>query len=687
MKSSQITPGDVITFEQETYRVEGLDGPCIRMRNIDGGAAKLILAASVLTDPSFSTVEAGDVPPSSSDSKVGRRRVSDAAVLELLDNDEQTRVKELVCHLNEVATGYPAGEPTEAVPTPRDGYGPNATMRQKMADKSAELGISEPTIWRNYRRWRELGAWGLVDQRKAKGINPLGNLDKRLVEAMRDQIAIEMEESTGTFDRFHRRLMRRLEETYGTDVVPVPSKRTVRRGYTALTLGVLAGPADTRRTRERQPKKTYGHARATRHGELVALDSTRLDVMAYDPNTDKAHPIELSIAVDVATRSILAWRCTVVGTNATDATLLLADMMTPEPMRVDWDDKVRFDAVKLPIERLMTVDERLAAAAARPIIFPETVVVDHGKIYVGEVFTAGCARLGINLQPSRKARPTDKAIVERVFRVVGEQFSGHLAGYKGRSVAHRGTHAEDAARWTLEEIEELFAEWVVAVYQRRIHSGLTLPGYPGVELSPNDAYAESLARIGWIPVPNNPNLYYELLPIQWRTINHYGVEIDGLTYDGDILGDYRRVKSPYPERNGRWPFRVDPRSPLHVYFLDLDGNWNALRWSHAPDFLQPFADITASYVKRQLRHAGLNPADQDEVARALISLQNRADAGEVTTATDRRTLLRDRARTRSALKDQQRAQTIDISEPTMRIVAEPDDDDIDFDNIQPFDTV
>ncbi|WP_328451967.1 hypothetical protein [Amycolatopsis sp. NBC_00438] len=49
------------------------------------------------------------------------------------------------------------------------------------------------------------------------------------------------------------------------------------------------------------------------------------------------------------------------------------------------------------------------------MIVPETIVVEHGRVFVPAAFTAACAKLGITLQPARKRNPTDKPHVESGF--------------------------------------------------------------------------------------------------------------------------------------------------------------------------------------------------------------------------------------------------------------------------------
>ncbi|MEU9399446.1 hypothetical protein [Streptomyces sp. SID4985] len=49
-----------------------------------------------------------------------------------------------------------------------------------------------------------------------------------------------------------------------------------------------------------------------------------------------------------------------------DASLLLAHALTPEPMRPGWSDALKMSRPVLPHRRLLSLDERLEHAAARP---------------------------------------------------------------------------------------------------------------------------------------------------------------------------------------------------------------------------------------------------------------------------------------------------------------------------------
>jgi transposase InsO family protein len=68
---------------------------------------------------------------------------------------------------------------------------------------------------------------------------------------------------------------------------------------------------------------------------------------------------------------------------------------------------------------------------AGPAVVPETIVVDHGKIYVSEHLTSVCQRTGISIQPARLRTGRDKGPVERFFRTICEDLLQALPGYKG----------------------------------------------------------------------------------------------------------------------------------------------------------------------------------------------------------------------------------------------------------------
>ena len=252
---------------------------------------------------------------------------------------------------------------------------------------------------------------------------------------------------------------------------------------------------------------------AARPGQWTQIDSTPLDVRVVLDN-GLIDRVELTWMIDIATRTIPAavLRPT---TKAVDAALLLARSLTPEPMRPGWADALRMSRSALPHQRLTGIDERLEHAAARPVIVPETIVCDHGMVYLSQTFRNACRAMGISLQPSHPGSPWEKGTVETSFcrRHAVRPVRRRL---RARSVEHRGQRAEQAAAWSMAELQDLLDEWIVAGWQNRPHDGLRDPLMPGRALTPNEQYAALVETAGYIPVPLSEQDYIELLPVTWR---------------------------------------------------------------------------------------------------------------------------------------------------------------------------
>ena len=134
----------------------------------------------------------------------------------------------------------------------------------------------------------------------------------------------------------------------------------------------------------------------------MEIDSTPLDVMVLLDNGVPGR-VQLTGLIDVATRTVPAAVIRPT-TKSVDACVLLARALTPEPMR-----RVAAEpgdgALGLPYDRLLGIDERLRHAA-RPVIVPDTIVIDHGSVFVSANFRSSCRHLGISIH--RPTWPRDR---------------------------------------------------------------------------------------------------------------------------------------------------------------------------------------------------------------------------------------------------------------------------------------
>lgn len=379
-------------------------GPRVRLSGTDGQVSELAVAALLAGDG----VEILGGP--------SRASVPSVSVLADLPQETVARALWWERHIVEVIRGVAPDAPPGTGPRPE--YDPAvASLTRREQAKAAELtaeevAVTASAISKRRRRYETGGVVAMVDHRVSRPATPFGSADPRVVAALRQAVAEAAEESTRTATYLFWRTEQILVAAHGPGVVDLPSRRSFYRLLKKVAAGRhTTGSARTRRSLDNRPEGPFSPLGAAAPGELMEIDSTPLDVLVRldDGVFDR---VELTGLVDVATRTVPAavLRPT---TKAVDASVLLARMLTPEPMRPGWADALRMSVSALPYERLLDIDARFEHAAARPVTVPDTIVIDHGKVFVSRNFQASCRFLGVSLQPCGEGTPTDKPHIER----------------------------------------------------------------------------------------------------------------------------------------------------------------------------------------------------------------------------------------------------------------------------------
>jgi transposase InsO family protein len=630
--------GARFVFDGELVEVVQLEGTRVVLRDTQGRWRTLGLAEFL--------VHAAALPLTKAEASA-RPEVALGPHLAGLTQAQRAELTERADHVREALSGYRSGSAQAARPgEPRADYDPKLPLRDRYQAKAQELGVAVRTVERWVRGYRAAGEAGLLDARKITSRG--SSVDPRWEQTCRLVVAEHVGASTPTAGALLARVDARLDDAYGPGAVPRPSQATAYRHLARLTKGTGAvnGPAKARRSIAERPKGVYGRLRAARPGENVILDTQSLDVFAMEPVTCRWVQAQLTVAQDLFTRCILGLRVTPVSTKAVDVAGVLYQTVSPMVAPEEWPAEACWPYHGVPQQLVLTeteVEEDGAAAgrlAGVPVCPPETLVVDHGKVFVSAHVIGVCARLGISIQPAIPKKPTDKPTVERFFRTLREGLIQHLPGYKGPDIYSRGAPGwvEEAAFFYLHELEDVIREWVALVHHRSKHEGLAVPEWPGLELSPNEMFEVGVAKAGLLLVPRSPELVYDFLATEWRTIQHYGVEVDGRRYNGPGLDPYRNAESPHGGvYAGKWPIRANPDDVRWVWFQDpADNCWHRLEWEHAPGLGTPFSAEAAQYARRLAAQHDRWP----DTPRALAELLGRWNLGMVTDRRERRMALR-----------------------------------------------
>jgi hypothetical protein len=578
-------------------------------------------------------VNCGDCRPASAgDEDLPHSRGRQPAGLEDLTARQRELVASRYAHLMEAETGYRSGSPLHALPgEPRPDYDPAVTtLRQRRLAKVAEMAalgadpagmlglarISERTLTRWAGQCRRYGITGCIDGNwlRRGGERPsITEQVREAIYAVRGECLHRSRVSMATRERLIRQYVR---ERFGPDVA-IPSYWTLRRVW-----GEWFGPGGARQRYARSAARlpvTGEHVVIYRPGQVVALDTSPLGVKVREHVFGEPVTASLTLALDVYTHSLVAFRLTLVSDTSVDVAMLLRDVMMPLPLREDWGQEMEWPYPGIPASLVASFAGHKVAGL--PFFAPETVTTDHGSVYKNHHLIEVQRVIGANILPARVLRPTDKQAVERAFSGIQSLLLEMLLGWRGIDTADRGADPEADAVLTLAQAEHLVATWIVKVWQDRELGAWD----PGTRHSPNTLFAAAMSQGGFALQIPAPELYYELLPVHLVKIHgRRGVKVRGLWYDGPALDPYRSGPSPQGgAARGKWKIRREPRDRRHVYFCDpVTHDWHALRWTGLPPGgeVPSFSDIRADDLLRAARAAGLQPRTDAELLPLLLDL-------------------------------------------------------------------
>jgi hypothetical protein len=636
-----LKPGSRLRWHGGTYLVAAVRGTTVHLASLDDAghdACALIWAVTGADD--FALLHEDGRPHAT-------ERVPDVSALEMLAEGERQRVRDWERHLIEIRDGVPPNLPDDA--SPRPGYDPAVfTLKQRFAAKAGELkalgftSCSAGTVARRYRSYQASGVAGLL--REVTPGPAWGRTDERVVRLLLAEVEAGREESDGSATRLLERLRATIrlhhpDEYEQLDISPATFYRLLER--LGISSASLRRPTQQRIDEAALPIPPYTPTSASMLGEQVQIDSTGLDIIALG---DDGRPVqlELTCAIDVATRSIIGAlivpkspgrgaRGRRLGGRATksfDAVLMLAQALAPTPARPGWSPLALARNSTAPYADLVAMDPRLAGAAARPLIRPKMVVVDHGKVFTSEHFTDVCTALGISVRSARTRTPTDKAIVESLFSAIKKLFCQYVAGYTGSDLARRGKNLHDGPLWSINELQDLLDEWIALHWQQRPHDGLRNPFLPGMKVSPNQMYAALVAAEGYVPLALGVEDNRRLLLSTRVKVTRKGVRINNRTYNSPAVQQYYKKHSGIRGQGMKWQVRYNPYAPRFVWLYDhTHDTWAEAEFIHqrliGDDWTQYlWEQVTAAHVE-----LGGNKEDERAIARAVAGLRERARRG------------------------------------------------------------
>ena len=334
---------------------------------------------------------------------------------------------------------------------------------------------------------------------------------------------------------------------------------------------------------------------------IVQIDHTLLDLILVDD--DSRMPIGrpwITVAFDVCTRVVLGFYLSLDPPGALSAGICLSRAILKKD---GWLAK-------------------LGQKAEWPCWgIPACIHMDNAKEFRGEMLKRACEQYGIETHWRPVARPNWGGHIERYMLTFARELKT-LPGATFSNPNERGEYeSEKNAAMTITELERYLIVFISETYHRKIHSSL--------KRSPLAAWNEGIFGSKACPGTGLPRLVVDeerfkldFLPFEHRTINEYGVLIDGIHYYADVLRPYVNSRNPdrYHTRRS-FLFRRDPRDISQIYFWDDENQlYHSIPYRNTAR--PPISLWELRAAKRYLRERAESQDDEDAIFRALQALRS-----------------------------------------------------------------
>lgn len=674
-----LSEGSELEIDRVCWTVRSFEPHRSRLTLVSGGREMCMAVGSVVSHPALRQRRAVRDPVSLD--RVGRQRFDLADLTE----QRQAQVRLRVEHMLEAETGYRSGDPRHpGLGEPKALYDPERTSlvarrKAKVAELKAmnrveaEMLCLDKMSYRTLERlaahyWPRESVADCIDGRDMRTSGGHYCMTPQLREAIFAVFEESLHRSRLSMTTKAALIGQYLREKHGPEV-QVPSYFTLRRIWHEWFGNSTTRQRYARSAAAAAARATGEHVLISRPGQVVALDTTELPVMVREGVFGEPIRVNLTLALDVYTRSIVAFRLTPVSDTSIDVAMVLLDVMMPLPMCEGWGEEMEWPYPGIPAVVVAGIAGHKVAGL--PFFSPETVTTDHGTVYKNHDLVEAQRVIGTNILPARVLRPTDKQTVERIFGSVRTLLFEYLPGYKGVDSSDRGADIEGDAVLTIDQVQRTIAAWVVSTWQNRA-LGEHAPAWdPGGAHSPNTLFAASMEQGGFaLQVPSR-DMYFRLLPFRRVKVHGpRGIKIKGLWYNGPALDPYRDTTARSDgERGGKLKVHRDPRDRTKVFVQDPQTHeFHLLRWSGLPPegVIPAFGDRRVEELLAAAAERGLKPRTDQELYPLLLGiLGGQISVEQWPTQKGKRKrgeIARDISRFESAAADQRRA---GLREPTL----------------------
>jgi putative transposase len=348
---------------------------------------------------------------------------------------------------------------------------------------------------------------------------------------------------------------------------------------------------------------------------VLQIDHTQLDIILVDDvNREPVGRPWITMGIDVFSRMVTGFCISFDPPGALSTGLCLAHSMLPKESWL--------------AERSIEGDWPFWGK-------PVCVHADNAKEFRGSMLERACAQYRINTEWRPVAQPRYGGHIERLLGTFAQEIHA-LPGTTFSNTQERGRYdSEGRAVFTLRELETWLGTLIVQVYHCSPHSALKMP--------PIEKYKQGLLGtkekpgVGLPPrIMDESRLRLDFMPFLNRTVQDYGIVIDGIHYWHDVLRPWINAVDPQNAKAKRkFTVRRDPRDISRIWFFDPELN-EYYEVPYRDTSHPPISVWELREAQRRLKEDGRKNVNEHEIFEALTRLREMEEQAKKETKAVRR---------------------------------------------------
>lgn len=485
--------------------------------------------------------------------------------------------------------------------------------RRQIEERAKECGHDPSTVYRWLNRYRSMGVVAALMPQKRGWQAGKGRISKHtetvIQEAIKDTYLTPQRPSV-------QKVIIEVKRRCSQRGVDMPHANTVRNRILALSeKQVLSGRGFKEKAKNKFLPAAGQFPNADYPLSVVQIDHTPVDIILVDDKYRK--PIGrpwITVAIDVFSRMVAGYYLSFDPPSGTSVAMCVAHAMLPK------DEWLALHGVEAKWDVWGVMDK---------------IHVDNGADFRADNFRQSCLMHNIMLEFRPVKVPRYGGHIERLLGTFAREIH-ELPGTTFSSIRDReGYDSEKHAVMTKTEFEEWFVNLVCNVYHCRKHEGIGMPPAKKWEIG---IFGNSeVAGRGLPPRPaNRHSLLLDFLPSFRRSVQRYGVSIDGLNYYADVLRPWINVIDPdNPKSKREFVFRRDPRDISSIWFYDPDDR----QYYNIPFANQALPAMSVweyQQARKAARDAGMEAVNEHQIMQALTELREKVETSAEKTKKARR---------------------------------------------------